>query len=217
MSLDPSTLDVTLSESTNVLDMNVSSGIYIDPITNVLLYGMLTRTLTNLTDEMFPVGITSIYAYHFRYNENLTRVSLADITEIGVGAFLDCSITSLYMPNLVSAGNTAFSGNPLVEVELPSLQEISNSLFARCTNLRSARFDVAESVGTFAFSGCTDLEQLILASPTAVECRNPNALSSTAIADGNGAIYVPGNLITEYQSAYGWSEYADSFRSINSL
>ena len=62
------------------------------------------------------------------------------------------------------------------------------------------------SITSYCFHGCTALSVLNLPSTTMVTLTNSNALQNTPMQYSSyigyfGGIYVPGNLVTTYQSA----------------
>ena len=65
-----------------------------------------------------------------------------------------------------------------------------------------------------AFNGCTQLAHLIIRSTTASTLSATSALTGTKIASGNGAIYVPADLVDTYKAATNWSTYASQIYPI---
>ena len=177
----------------------------------------LQGTLTELDDTMIPEGITVLRDYTFQNNENLTRVSLAHVTEVGVSCFNTCAITELNMPVLSTARTQAFAYNPFTSVELPSLTSISTQMFQRCEQMSRADFPSVTEILSRAFYYCSALDTLILRANQIVELQGTQHFYQTKIESGEGHIYVPAELVNSYKTAVGWSVYANRIRSIDDL
>lgn len=106
-----------------------------------------------------------------------------NLESIGNSAFAYASLTSLVIPDSVKViGYSAFNSCPLTSVDIGSgLISMGYSVFSNCTSLLSVnvRAVAPPKAGTGLFNGC------------------PDALR----------IYVPD--ISAYESAPGWSDYAD--------
>ena len=88
------------------------------------------------------------------------------VTTIGLGAFYECSITSLIIPNSVtSMGTSAFYGcSGLTSVTIPnSVTYIGESAFSGCRGLTSVTIpNSVTSIGGSAFSDCSGLTSITL-------------------------------------------------------
>ena len=144
----------------------------------------------------------SIYYYDFTYNNfrsrfgnQVTSYTLGpDVTAIGTKAFYDCDgITELtFLGPLSSVGSSAFEGcSGLTRVNVSNLDAWCSTNFSSynanplyyahhlyhnnilVTNLDN--LSTANSVGTYAFSGCTDLTSAIL--PNSVQSIRNDAFS----------------------------------------
>lgn len=92
-----------------------------------------------------------------------------------------------------------------------TVTEIGRGAFGACENITSV--DIGKKIANIndrAFSGCSSLNSLTVRSRAATG-QPPRlgtaALQNTAIAAGNGKIYVPADRINIYKN--GWSLYAD--------
>ena len=74
--------------------------------------------------------------------------------------------------------------------------------------------NVIQTIGQYAFYGCTNLVTLVLGSDSVVTLKNANALTNSGIAKGTGYIYVPAALLDTYKAATNWATYANQFRAI---
>ena len=177
----------------------------------------LKGELTELTDANVPSELTAISGSAFRNCSSLNTVNLSNIKTIGTYCFYDCRITSFSMPKLENAENYSLAYNSFTSVTFPNLINAKNGAFWYCSELVTADFEKLVSIYSQAFYQCSKLENLILRSTTMVSLSSINALSNTKIASGEGYIFVPLNLITEYQNDVIWSTYSDRFLSLNDL
>lgn len=110
----------------------------------------------------------------------------------------------------------------LEEVDLPSIVSISHGAFIGCKNLRIADLHLLSHVEDRVFLDCTSLIALVLRNKskiTTIYDNNPNLLYlysfvGTPIHDGTGYIYVPSDLLSDYQSANGWRKVSSQFRAL---
>ena len=100
------------------------------------------------TEKSYEIksGVTTIGAYAFSYNTNLTSVTIPDsVTAIGDCAFVGCtSLTSVTIPNSVtSIGDGAFAGcTSLTSVTIPdSVTSIGQGAFGDCQALADVYFE----------------------------------------------------------------------------
>lgn len=94
------------------------------------------------------------------------------------------------------------------------VKNVRQYAFYGCSQLTSADFPLATSIGSSTFSSCSQLTALILRSEKQCTLSNANAFNSTPIKSGTGYIYVPSALIDSYKSATNWSTYAAQFRAL---
>lgn len=139
---------------------------------------LIAKTMYNLA-SYYPSTKTSLKKYQNKY-----------ATEVGVGAFSNCSaLTSVDIPNATSVDTYAFSS---------------------CSALRTIDLPNATSIGAGAFTNCY-MTEIFLRSKTMCTCTgNPNIASSATI-------YVPESLIDSYKTATYWSSYASKFKTLESI
>ena len=65
----------------------------------------------------------------------------------------------------------------------------------------------AITIAANAFNGASNLKHLVIRSNTVATLSNTSAFTGTDIATGNGAVYVPANLVDSYKAATNWSNY----------
>lgn len=210
-------MSIGLSPDTIVLPMTLGAEYDVIYSVGPFVHDILAGTITSLTDSVFPSDITSIRNYLFQNNYSLTKVELNYVTDIGISAFSGCSITELSMPSLVETGMQAFAYNPLTEVYLPSLISVGTQMLQGCDSLVSADFPAATVLYRSCFSGCENLETLILRANEVATLEGILQFNGTKIEAGEGYIYVPSDLVESYQTASGWSEFSSQIRSIADL
>ena len=97
----------------------------------------------------------------------------------------------------------------LTNVTLPQCKSVESYGLANCTALTTVDM-LGGSTGTIAadtFNGDTALAHLILRSGSMTTLSNTSAFTSTPISSGNGAVYVPLDLLATYKAHNGWKNY----------
>ena len=173
---------------------------------------ILQDTLTDYTNDR----ITKLRDSALRATNNLTSVNFPNVTTIGKEALAyNESLHTIIMPALTDAGEAAFFENyELTEINLPNLKNIGSMGFMNCFALESAEFASLTDIPTQCFFDCESLTSLTLSSSTMVTLGATNALTGTPIADGEGYIYVPADLVDTYKTATNWQAYADQIVEI---
>lgn len=106
----------------------------------------------------------------------------------------------------------AFDSNVGIKlVSLPNCNTIGTYALARCSELTTVDLSQQLSLVNSAFVLSTALRHLILRSATLCPLSTlfSYVFNYTKIAIGEGAIYVPSNLVEVYKSATNWSAAAD--------
>ena len=125
-------------------------------------------------------------------DKSITEIADNISQKIGDFAFINCNaLTKVDFRAATSVGHNAFRSTTLSTVDLYSATTIENS-----------------------FGYCSALKTLILRGGTVCALTNTNALNGTAIANGNGYIYVPSSLVNAYKGATNWSSKAAQFRAL---
>lgn len=128
---------------------------------------------------------------------------------------LDGSVEYYKNSRLTSIRSYAFNSyKNILRVEFPNLTSVAAYAFQGCTSLEKADFSSLTLIGTFAFYRNSGLKTLIIRTNTLCELESTAALGGTAIANGEGYVYVPAALIDEYKQATNWTMYADNIRAI---
>ena len=153
------------------------------------------------------------------------------VTAIGAHAFYGQDIVSLYIPNSVtSIGNSAFVYSTINSITIPnSVTTIGRGAFQSCSSLASVVIpDMVSIIEEYTFNWCSSLASVTIG--VSVSSIKNNAFSNsglsalTVLAETPPAIigsnvfgdvgmdiqvYVPCGTTTTYQTASGWSEFAN--------
>lgn len=168
-----------------------------------------------------PKHITVIPMYCFTEASNLETIGdLSLLTSVGKRAFhLTALKDDLTMPNLVSIGNGAFSKSKISRIldlgiitSIPDWTMDDAGVFSNNENLSLAILpESLTTIGSRAFEA-TGLTILIMKSTTPPSI-GTNAFAATNLT--NGAIYVPDNSLSAYQSSF--SSFASRVKPISQL
>jgi hypothetical protein len=171
----------------------------------------------------YQVVIHDIGAIPDSFIQNQTNVTSAtlppSITHVGIFAFANCQNLEMEVnfPNLDTLGYNAFTGCGKITrvVSLGQITSISfNSatgsigMFEGCASLVEVNLPATlVSIDRNAFRYCAALTTVTLYAATPPSLNNTNAFQSNA---ANRKFYVPSGCLSAYQSAAGWSLYAES-------
>lgn len=155
----------------------------------------------------------------FMYSSIGQPIVFPKVTELGTRAFLGISCDSITLSNLTTlpGGSGLFSHSNLKQIHLPNLT--GEATFRQFSNSKTELIDLGliENLSGGTASGLESLKTLILRA----EC----ALSTTGIFNGTPfktaptecVIYVPKELLTQYQNATNWSALYESGVTFASL
>lgn len=129
-------------------------------------------------------------------------------------------IKKLIMKNLNVLRARALMNSQLTEGYFPKVTLMNNEAFRDCHNLKKVDIGILSStvnLGLLTFANDESLEVLIIRKPTVIE-PTVNTFQGTPFAsDGTGGyVYVPQNLLSQYQASTAWQTYANvlEFRAI---
>ena len=185
-----------------------------------------------------PNATFSIGTNAFDSCTRITELILGKITSLGDFAFYNCGSISSFSADFslltqtvdsASLGGTfhaAFAAGSHIEVDFMSedFTRLGNYTFYN-SKVWKVHFNpnAVFTVGTGAFSGCTELVELILGKVTGIESgaiggtllqtiriynTNPPPMAATISTNSLQAIYVPAASVSAYQQATGWVTYA---------
>ena len=187
-------------------------------------YKLTNFDFTNITDIDYGafrssgigdinVGVyNNIGNYAFQYCKNIVNASFPNIIYANAGLLYQCNnLINVYMPNVINSGSDVFREcSNLTNVYIPNLRCITNWMFYYCTNLTVLDFPSVNAINEFAFNACYNFDTLILRANEVCNLRDTGAYSFRQTPFNNygdkpAYLYVPNNLIADYQANARWS------------
>ena len=172
--------------------------------------GLVNRSLTSLEEN----GVTSLPEYALYKSTGLTSVKFPNLIEAGEYAFSNCTSLEGFdetaFPSLTTLNEYVFQNcTSLVNVAFSSLTKFVLRGFANCNNLE--KIDLKSPNLRVNFFGTEDsipkLNALIIRSNQKSTMGNTVGLPNTAIGRKMGAVYVPSNLVDTYKADNYWNKY----------
>lgn len=172
---------------------------------------LLNGSITELNSD-----VTSVTGYACYRRTSLVKVNMPNATKVLLYGFEGCTaLEEVYLPEALTFGNKAFYNcKALKTVYLPKTTSCAIECFAYCTSLERIDLPKATSFSRDCFNSCTNLHTLILRVTKEVSAAASNVLEATAIAAGNGYVYVPASQIDTYKADSRWGVYAAQFRAL---
>lgn len=175
-----------------------------------------TKGHTDGVEQGYADGVESAQAdivglvgktYSTFKNDNVTSIGSYMFAEIGGLEVVD-------LPNCEIVGNYAFqSSTRLYTVNLPKVKTIGVRSFVNTNGVQTLDLPVCTSIGNYCFHGSSKLKTLILRSATVCKA-GTDIFGANPIASKTGYVYVPKNLVEQYKTASGWTNYASQIRAI---
>ncbi len=178
---------------------DISAWCNIDFDSNPLYYAHnLYLNGTLVTNLVIPDSVESIGSYAFRGCTSLESITIGNgVESIGEYAFYSCtSLNAVYITDISAWCNIAFNyydSNPL---------DYAHNLYLNGTLVTNLVIpDSVESIGSYAFLGCTSLESIII--PDSVESigyypfEGCSSLESITVEEGNTVYHSSGNCLIE--------------------
>lgn len=174
----------------------------------VTLDGLVSHTLETFEDN----EVTSLRSYAFHSNKGLKRVKLPNLTAIPEYAFYNAGLTKIEVADMSSVtkicSNSFYGNTDLSEVEFSANNiTLIGACFNQCKNLQKAIFSGTgqQKFDTQTFTMCLKLHHLVL-NGTTKATRKDNILEYTPINRGEGAVYVPTDMVTTYRADANWGK-----------
>ena len=129
--------------------------------------------------------------------DGLVERSLTELKEDGIGIVEDYA---------------CYYNTGLQSLELPNVSQIKSHAFDECRNLEVVKLggegsSNSLSIATLAFNNCLKLKHLIIDRPAKASLAAVAGLTGTLIARGEGAVYVPNDLMNAYKSDNVWKNF----------
>ena len=166
---------------------------------------------SGITSITVPDSVTIIGESAFSRCANLAAVSLNEgLKEIRNYTFLECSMLSgVELPaSITSVGNKAFSKTAITTIVIPNLvTAIGSKAFYDCASLESVTLGASvNAIGENAFDGCPQLTQVISNALTPPVLKAENCFGADTYA--SATLYVPESALDDYKTAQYWSLFA---------
>lgn len=213
----PSSSGGDTSEIEDAFITHTLSGDYVNDRVTKVKYGTFYED-TNLTSVSFS-NVTSVESYAFYKCTSLANIDIPKLQSASQYTFSYTKLSSINFPLLETASSYTFSHiTNQCTVILPKLQTVPNSCFRDSKGITSVDLAVATKIDTLAFYFCNNIEKLILRKSDAIcTLQNTSAFTGTKIANGTGYVYVPDTLLTQYQEATNWSNFASQIKGLSEL
>lgn len=159
----------------------------------------LEKRAQNLSASYENDGITSVEAYAFYKWSNASKIHLPNLVSAGSSAFYGVGVDSFHFNKLESINSSCFTLCLSLEifVDESAITSIGTSIFQGCSALRY--FDCNEiSFSTSIFYNCSSLDTIIIRSSKIAPFSGtlPRAIQGTPFESGGagGTIYIPKSL-----------------------
>ena len=158
-----------------------------------------------------PDSVTIIGESAFSRCANLTAVTLNEgLKEIRNYTFLECTkLSDVKLPaSITSIGNKAFSKTAITSIVIPNrVTAIGLRAFQGCDSLvRVTLGEAVSDIGENAFNGCHRLAQVVSNALTPPVLKAENCFGADAYA--TATLYVPESALDDYMTAQYWSLFA---------
>ena len=193
-------------------------------------FSVFESVISSLKSVYLNDGILRIGNCAFKDCGELKTIKSLGNTLMSIGeyAFENTKIETFELSSVMETiGANAFNGASNLKTMTiePNIVEIQEGAFAN-TGLRTIILPNVANIGKKAFMGCNNLKKVYFLNPTMVnantvtipEMTNPdsdNVFKGTASVNAiinELYIYVPANLVDDYQNSHPWSVYAAYFR-----
>ena len=144
----------------------------------------------------------------------LLSVDAPNVTEIGLYAFSNSTLTSFNLPSLQVIGQKGFNycsnlGTTYPTLELPNVTDIGDNAFSNC-GLRNVVLPNVQNIGSNAFGSNYSMQTLTISRDDGVcTLGNTGALPSSI-----QHIYVPAALVDSYKEATNWATFSAKISAI---
>ncbi|MBD5407209.1 MAG: leucine-rich repeat protein [Treponema sp.] len=167
--------------------------------------GSYAFTACNIKSVTIPAGVQTIGSRAFSCCYNLEAVEIDGAETLGDYAFYYCtSLKSVVLKNVTTIGYATFGDcKNLSSVTMEAVDSIGSYAFWDCKNLSSITID-AESIGFYAFDGCTFLTAVVIG-------KNVKSIDNTGKGCFNGCTQLTSVRFEDTEGWYYKSSYNYSY------
>ena len=139
---------------------------------------------------------------------SLKTVSFPVLTKLNNYVFYNCTeLINVDLPMATEIGGNTFQRcKSLIDINFPIVKTIGSNAFDNCTSLTTATFPSVTYIKNDAFKNCSSLKDLHIG--TMCTLSNVGAIPNTI-----ENIYVPADLVEDFQAATNWIEFADKIKA----
>ena len=112
------------------------------------------------------------------------------------------------------ASRAYISSEFLTGVYFLKATSIGDNCFRSCKRLESVTLKNAKQIRTLCFNDCNNLKSVVIQSNAVCKLDSTSAFTKTLIDSGTGNIYVPKQLLKQYQTGTNWVKWASQIRAI---
>ena len=176
------------AEKTKILYVNSSvTGTYNVPetVTEIAPYAFANSSLSSV---VLNENVHTIGKYAFM-NAALTSIDFngASINRIEEGTFYGAKLADIYLPDSVTyIGDSAFARSTIATVAALNVEELGNSAFNGCANLRAMDLKAVTKMGNTVFANCTSLKTARISAVTEMgyyTFRGASSLQTVTVAE----------------------------------
>ena len=151
--------NITSIEASAFENANTITELNSEKVQSIGKYAFRNTKIMNV--NIPSVGTISMGA--FEQCPNLDNVSAKNALSIGNYAFRNCiSLRNIDFPAVMSLGAEAFVNTAIENITMPFVTSIGQKCFSGCTALKSAVFEKAKTVESYAFINCKNLKFVYL-------------------------------------------------------
>lgn len=158
-------------------------------------------------------------------NFDMSNVTTVDSMFAYCSALESVNLNNINTSKVTNMYRMFYSCSNLSSIDLSSFDTSSvtsmSQMFHSCralTSVNISNFDTSKLTNTTQmFISCSSLTTLIIDNPNVFPMTSDNMLNFTGIANGEGYVYVPDDLVETYKTTANWSTYADQIKGISEL
>lgn len=187
-----------------------------------VIYGQVFVGAKSLADVTIPNTVTNIGVGAFEDCSSLSSVTIESTSQLSMLAdscFRGCySLPSFTIPNTptqITIDSEAFYGCGLTSVTIPSnVSSIGYQAFYRCRDMIELEIGNVQSIGVRAFAECDSLSSITINASTPPSLSALNNQATQFDSTNDCPIYVPCESVETYKAAQYWSKYANRIQGI---
>lgn len=148
--------------------------------------------------------------------EGLTTYENNSVLTVRDTFFQNTNIQSAILKKVETLKSSAFYNCALLDnLVIPNCTFVGANALRRCPKLKIISIK-GGTIGLYSMQENESLIAICITGETVSTLQGP-ALNETPIASGTGYIYVPDDLVTQYQVATNWATYASQIKGLSEI